>query len=100
AHTIAMYKINFFPEMKTRWDNRPDNIGHLWTPGCFRCHDDNHKSDDGKVITKDCTSCHTIIEQGPAGAVQSSIKGLEFVHPFEDDGLWKEMDCASCHSGN
>ncbi|MBP9855160.1 MAG: NapC/NirT family cytochrome c, partial [Candidatus Omnitrophica bacterium] len=82
--TIALFNVNFFPEMKTRWDNRPDNIGHFWSPGCFRCHDGNHASDSGKVITKDCTVCHTILEQGPVGAIQSSTAGLEFVHPFDD----------------
>jgi hypothetical protein len=26
--------------------------------GCFRCHDDDHKSRDGKVIGQDCQTCH------------------------------------------
>jgi hypothetical protein len=29
-------------------------------PGCFRCHDDNHKTKDGKVIKQDCDLCHQI----------------------------------------
>jgi hypothetical protein len=29
-------------------------------PGCFRCHDDNHTAKDGKKISQDCDSCHTI----------------------------------------
>lgn len=97
---VEMYKNNFFPEMKTRWDNRLDNIGHMWAPGCFRCHDGNHTSDSGKVITKDCNACHTIIEQGAPGAEATSTAGLEFIHPFEDDGLWKEMNCFDCHTGS
>ncbi len=97
---IAMFKHNFFPEMKTRWDNRPEQTGHLWTPGCFRCHDGAHTSKSGKTISKDCTICHTIIEQGPSGAVQSNISGLEFIHPFDNNELWKEMNCSDCHTGN
>jgi hypothetical protein len=29
-------------------------------PGCFRCHDENHKSNDGKVIAQDCATCHEL----------------------------------------
>lgn len=98
--TIQLYRNNFFPEMKTRWDSRPDHIGHLWTQGCFRCHDGLHETDKGEVVSKDCTICHTIIEQGPPGAVQSDINGLEFKHPFDEDDSWKEMNCSDCHTGN
>ena len=35
-------------------------IGHLEAPGCFRCHDDNHKAKDGRVIRQDCEMCHGI----------------------------------------
>ena len=86
--------------MKTRWDNRPDHIGHLWSPGCFRCHDGAHVSESGKAITKDCTVCHTIIEQGPVGYVTTNTAGLEFVHPFSNDGSWKDPNCYDCHTGN
>lgn len=98
--TIRAYKANFFPYMKARWDAYPENIGHLWSPGCFRCHGGEHASSRGKVITKDCAACHTIIEQGPPGAIEASTAGVPFRHPFEDDGLWQEMNCADCHSGN
>jgi cytochrome c553 len=30
-------------------------------PGCFRCHDDDHKSESGRVIAQDCTSCHELL---------------------------------------
>lgn len=95
-----LFKNNMFPEMKARWDAFPDNIGHLVSPGCFRCHDGEHSTNDGKVITRDCTVCHTIIEQGPTDALETNTKGLPFVHPFEDDGLWQDMNCVDCHTGN
>ena len=100
AQTIEMYKDNFFPEMKTRWDNRPEHIGHFWSNGCFRCHDGAHATSDNKIISKDCNTCHTIIEQGPEGSTTSNANGLEFVHPFSDGGEWKEMNCSDCHTGN
>ena len=49
--------------MKVNWKTHPNNIGHLYFQGCFRCHDGNHVSKDGKVISKDCNSCHTVLEQ-------------------------------------
>jgi len=54
------YARNIFPEMNVGWGTYPNNLGHMDFPGCFRCHDDNHKTKDGKVIKQDCTLCHTI----------------------------------------
>ena len=46
--------------MNVQFGTYPNNIGHMDSPGCFRCHDDNHKSKDGKTISQDCDTCHTI----------------------------------------
>ena len=95
---IKLFESNIFPEMKTRWDTHPDNIGHLVTPGCFRCHDGEHRSAKGKIISRDCRSCHLIVEQGPMGSLEKNIEGLDFQHPPGGDE-WKEMNCADCHTG-
>jgi nitrate/TMAO reductase-like tetraheme cytochrome c subunit len=58
--TAALYRRNVFPEMNVQFGTYPNNIGHMDFPGCFRCHDDNHKSKDGKKISQDCESCHKI----------------------------------------
>lgn len=97
---INLYRQNFFPEMKTRWDVYPQNIGHLISPGCFRCHDGGHKSAEGKIVSRDCKICHSIIEQGPPGAIEKSTDGLEFKHPEDIGDLWKEMNCFECHKGD
>lgn len=55
-----LYRRNVFPTMKVSWGSHPNNIGHTDFPGCFRCHDDNHRSADGHVISQDCNLCHTI----------------------------------------
>jgi hypothetical protein len=57
----AIYLRNIFPEMKMTWGVHPNNIGHEDFLGCFRCHDGNHTSADGRVITQDCSACHTIL---------------------------------------
>ena len=55
-----VYARNVFPAMKVGWGTYPNNIGHVAFPGCFRCHDDNHKAPDGTVIQQDCETCHDI----------------------------------------
>jgi nitrate/TMAO reductase-like tetraheme cytochrome c subunit len=55
-----IYGRNVFPAMKVGWATYPNNIGHVFFSGCFRCHDDNHKSRDGSVIKQDCESCHAM----------------------------------------
>ncbi len=97
---IGLYQANFFPEMKSRWDAYPDNIGHMLSSGCFRCHDQQHKSNEGKVISQDCTICHTITAQGSGETKEKNLDGVPFQHPFEDDGSWKESSCTECHSSS
>jgi len=55
-----VYNRNVFPEMNVQFGTYPNNIGHMDSPGCFRCHDDNHKTKDGKTISQDCDTCHHI----------------------------------------
>ena len=31
--------------------------------GCFRCHNDEHETADGEVISMDCDTCHTILAE-------------------------------------
>jgi len=57
----AIYLRNVFPEMKVGWGTYANNIGHDDFPGCFRCHDDQHKAADGRVITQDCNACHAVL---------------------------------------
>jgi nitrate/TMAO reductase-like tetraheme cytochrome c subunit len=57
----GIYLRNVFPSMKLGWGFHPNNIGHEEFPGCFRCHDDKHKSSDGRVITQDCNACHAVL---------------------------------------
>lgn len=56
----AIYRRNVFPEMHVGFGTYPNNIGHVDAPGCFRCHDDSHRSKDGRTIGQDCDACHAI----------------------------------------
>lgn len=97
----AIYRTNYFPEMKVSWKAFPDHIGHMYSAGCFRCHDGKHVSPDGRVLSKDCNICHTIIAQrGPDGRMETSLRGLPFRHPGDVGDAWKEMNCSDCHAAN
>jgi hypothetical protein len=93
-----IYTNNFFAEMKASWQTYPDNIGHKEWPGCFRCHDGEHESIDGRttINAKDCNACHTILTQGQGEELkQLSPAGLKFKHPGDPvDG-----GCTDCHTG-
>lgn len=58
--TQRQYSRNVFPKMNVTWGSYPNNIGHTSAPGCFRCHDDLHKTKDGRAIKQDCDLCHDI----------------------------------------
>lgn len=96
-----IYRENFFPQMKSSWKVYPNNIGHYQWAGCFRCHDGEHVGPEGKTISADCNSCHTIIAQGPGTDMKTlSAQGFEFQHPSEDLGdAWKGQKCSECHNG-
>ncbi len=60
----SLYEHNVFPEMKITWGTYPNNLGHTDFPGCFRCHDGNHTSADGRTISNDCATCHDLLAVG------------------------------------
>jgi hypothetical protein len=59
-----IYARNIFPAMKVTWGTYVNNIGHMDSPGCFRCHDGNHASADGRTIPNDCNTCHQLAAVG------------------------------------
>jgi len=59
---VGLYSQNVFPDMKVTWGTHPNHIGHMAYPGCFRCHDGDHATKDGKKsITQDCAACHNLL---------------------------------------
>ncbi len=94
------YATNIFPEMKVTWKAYPNNIGHMESDGCYRCHNDRHASASGSIISKDCNLCHNILAQGTPDNMQysESFKPLEFQHPVDIDQAWKTEMCSTCHS--
>src|SRR5665647_431104 len=94
------YANNIFPYMKADWRKYPNNIGHMEYDGCFRCHNDRHSTEGGKVISRDCNLCHNISAQGSPDSMQYSNSGapLEFKHPVDIDDAWRTELCSTCHA--
>jgi hypothetical protein len=100
AELQGQYRRNFFPAMNARWSAYPNNIGHMTDNGCFRCHDGKHVSADGRKISRDCNSCHTLLFQGSDPEPQTvSVAGLAFQHPEDIGDAWQTSNCVECHSG-
>jgi nitrate/TMAO reductase-like tetraheme cytochrome c subunit len=61
-HEVQLiYSRNVFPKMDVTWGTYTNDLGHMNWPGCFRCHDGSHVSNDGKTIPNDCDTCHHIL---------------------------------------
>jgi hypothetical protein len=97
----SAYFRNYDPHMKVSWKNFPNNQGHLFSPGCFRCHDGKHRSDDGMILSRDCRLCHLLIERAGEGGVerpnQAVFRVMTYPHPVDIGNAWKEMLCHECH---
>jgi NapC/NirT cytochrome c family, N-terminal region len=99
AGVQEIYRNNFFPDMKADWRSYPENIGHKNWPGCFRCHDGEHKTADKKqmIPASDCSTCHTIVAQGNGDDLQKlNGKGNTFFHI---DAEYTDFSCNGCHTG-
>jgi nitrate/TMAO reductase-like tetraheme cytochrome c subunit len=55
-----IYTRSVWPDQEVDWTTYPDNIGHINSPGCFRCHDGKHLSAAQEAIRLECNLCHSI----------------------------------------
>ena len=94
------YANNIFPFMKANWKSYPNNLGHMESNGCYRCHNNRHATDQGKVISKNCTLCHNIKFESVGDSVSYANAGeaLAFRHPVDIDNAWETELCSTCHS--
>ncbi|MFQ5429627.1 MAG: NapC/NirT family cytochrome c, partial [Phycisphaerae bacterium] len=94
-----IYRRNFFPDMNVDWRTYPDNIGHLISPGCFRCHDGSHVNQHGEKISHACNTCHTFLNPILSTGATSIVERGEFKHPMQLLGPHKKLRCSLCHTG-
>lgn len=72
-----IYLRNIFPDMGIVWGTYKNFIGHTFSNGCFRCHDDNHASPEGLTISQDCGACHQLLayeEENPTPILEDLPK--------------------------
>ena len=58
---------NVFPQMNIKWGTYKNHLGHTadmsTEVGCFRCHDEQHATKDGRTVSQDCATCHSLLAQ-------------------------------------
>lgn len=55
------WRENVFPAMGVGWETYQDFLGHRNDSGCFRCHNPEMRSKDGRTIPNRCDLCHLIL---------------------------------------
>ncbi len=61
-----IYDGTVFFDQKVDWTTYPNNLGHIESPGCFRCHDGKHLNANQQAIRLECNLCHSIpVVAGP-----------------------------------
>lgn len=74
---VNVFTTNVFPDMKVTWGTHPNHIGHMSSPGCFRCHDGDHVAQNGKTLTQDCSVCHNLLAVDEAKPKVLSDLGIQ-----------------------
>jgi hypothetical protein len=102
----AIYDRTVFPEQEVDWTTHPNNLGHVNSPGCFRCHDGKHLNADAEEVRLECNLCHAV----PVVAADDDfITTLEVSRGPEPESHlnpnWISLHnqvfnqtCSSCHS--
>jgi len=106
AEIQAIYDRSVFLEHKIDWTTHPNNIGHVNSPGCFRCHDGKHLDPEQQAIRLECNLCHAI---PIVSSAEDFVTNIEISHGLEPEthfnANWiamhnQAMDatCSNCHT--
>jgi hypothetical protein len=101
-----IYDRTAFHEQEIDWTTYPNNLGHVNSPGCFRCHDGKHLDDQQQAIRLECNVCHSIpVVSGP----DDFVTNIEISRGTEPESHlnpnWISLhnqafgpSCAACHT--
>ncbi len=101
-----IYDNTVFLDQKVDWTTYPNNLGHIESPGCFRCHDGKHLDSNQQAIRLECNLCHSIpVVSGP----QAFVTNIEISRGPEPDSHrnpnWISLHnqsidstCSACHT--
>ena len=100
------YDRSVFPEQKSDWSSHKNNVGHLFTPGCFRCHDGKHLNALNEAVRLECNLCHSIPVVAETTDFVTNIevsRGLEPTSHFDPNWISYhhiafDQTCSACHS--
>ena len=107
AELQAIFDGTTFPFMNVTWESHTNNIGHKDFPGCFRCHDGQHLSEDNEAIRLECNICHAIPQVALPGQPAPVISTLPPTNEPEShhSTTWLaehryrfDSTCAECHT--
>ncbi len=95
-----------FPFMNVTWESHKNNIGHKDFPGCFRCHDGKHLSEDNEAIRLECNLCHSIPAVANPGEPLPPVTIAELPQPdshhsttwLAEHRFQFDATCAECHT--
>ncbi len=102
----TIYKENIFLEQKINWETHPNNLGHMNSPGCFRCHDGKHLDNLQQAIRLECNLCHAVpVVARPSDFVANIeiSRGIEPASHFNPNWISLhnqvfDATCANCHT--
>jgi mono/diheme cytochrome c family protein len=101
-----IYNQTVFVDQKVDWTTHPNNLGHINSPGCFRCHDGKHLDVQKQAIRLECNLCHSIpvvatsqdfvanieISRGPEPTTHLNANWISLHNGAID------ATCANCHT--
>ncbi|MEW6402200.1 MAG: NapC/NirT family cytochrome c [Chloroflexota bacterium] len=106
AELQAIYDRTVFHDQEIDWTTHPNNIGHINSPGCFRCHDGKHLDAEQQAVRLECNVCHSVpVVSGAADFVTN----IEISHGLEPESHFNanwismhnqavDVTCSNCHT--
>jgi len=102
----TIYTDTVFLNQEVDWTTYPSNIGHVNSPGCFRCHDGKHFNEEKEAVRLECNVCHSI---PVVSGEEDFVTNLEISHGLEPESHLNpnwislhnqafDQTCASCHT--
>ena len=101
-----IYDRTVFHDQEINWNTHPNNLGHINSPGCFRCHDGKHLNDKQEAIRLECNVCHSIPVVKDANDFVTSIEISTGAEPESHlNPNWISLhnqafspSCSACHT--
>ncbi len=102
----GIYDNTVFPDQKVNWTTYPNNLGHIESPGCFRCHDGKHLDANQQAIRLECNLCHSVPVVAGSQDFVSSIEISRGPEPSSHlNPNWISLhnhsidtSCSACHT--